>query len=249
MLVRAARGACSRLACRAASSAAPSVGVISSAESPVVVVAGAIVQRFPYVRKPLPDWAAERERLWRQNNDVANRKLPDEVYVDRRRAAAGPSDGSDKETKAPYWDRYAPAALQTSADASADRRSLQRALDCSLYLVARAKSEPAGGKAAWGFPKGHWRANETARATAERELREECGDTLKTYFLSNAPSVHFDYSDGGVAKRLFLYRAWYLGGSVSLNAAELADYAWLSKDECSEALSADLFAAVKDVLD
>ena len=84
---------------------------------------------------------------------------------------------------------FEPAGCETECDVQNDRRSSNRRLRDTLYLlVKKQRSENA-----WQMPQGGHDGTESMRQTAERELREECGSHLVVKFTSNLPCNFFAY--------------------------------------------------------
>ena len=81
-------------------------------------------------------------------------------------------------------EKFQAASRSTEADAKDDKRSLDRALDKSLFLVLKQRES-------WTLPMTPNQEGESLRQTAERALRIHCGDKLESQVLGNAPFAHF----------------------------------------------------------
>jgi len=145
-----------------------------------------------------------------------------------------------------------PASRITADDKANNRKSLNRKLDERVYLIVKkTRSEHA-----WQFPQGLNEKEETLRKTAEREFKEECGSTLKVYFISNAPIgfVWYTYSPeiqqktDSCGAKVFFYGAQYLSGQVTLDNKELIDYLWVSRDELKEYFSKDYYDYISNII-
>ena len=84
---------------------------------------------------------------------------------------------------------FQPGSCETEADIKNDRRSVDRQLRESLYLlVKKPRSENA-----WQMPQGGQEGTESMRQAAQRELQEECGSDLRVKFGSNLPCGFLRY--------------------------------------------------------
>ncbi|MFN7960417.1 MAG: NUDIX hydrolase [Thermoanaerobaculia bacterium] len=98
-------------------------------------------------------------------------------------------------------------------------------------LVVRAEEvlliSTAGGRR-WQLPKGHIEAGETARETAEREVREETGVTGRV--VAQLPEIEywfFDHRKKHVHKRVIYFLLRYLEGDTSdYDRHEVSGAAW-----------------------
>ena len=174
------------------------------------------------------------------------------------------SEIQDETLRAHVWElEFEPAPRITLADDTGDRRTIERRLDTSLFLLVKKDRESH----AWQFPQGGWEEDKdghSLRATAERELKEECGEDLPVYFVSNAPNAMYAYefppniqeSRNAFGAKVFHYRAWYQGiygdskaATPVLNAQEgLVDFAWVAPDEMHEYLPAGYCELLEQVL-
>ncbi|XP_012264883.2 39S ribosomal protein L46, mitochondrial [Athalia rosae] len=124
----------------------------------------------------------------------------------------------------------------TEADKKNDITSLDRKLDRHLVLLVHQK---LGEHSYWIPPQGIRRDGETLRQTAERVLKEACGEDLKAKFYGNAPCGFYKYKypirirkSGAVGAKVFYYQAKYLSGSW----ATKAKYQWLDREELHQTL-------------
>jgi large subunit ribosomal protein L46 len=151
---------------------------------------------------------------------------------------------------------FKPASRITEADEKNDRRSMERRLQDSLFLIVKRNRTDHS----WQFPQGKLldlppmetttptsstttvEANsETLRAAAERVLTRAVGKTKK-WFVGNAPIGHFQYAyplsvqqkRHHYGAKVFYYRAQWLAGNIKLNTKLYTDYAWIARDEVHE---------------
>lgn len=115
----------------------------------------------------------------RQERDLEN--------VERKKKGLEPLSDSDIRTAEDMleeWKKdakqFEPAPTRTKADEESDLRSTQRELSRPLRLAVETKWQTSeGDEWTWDLPKTKWREGETLRETAERALRESCGDGLR----------------------------------------------------------------------
>ena len=97
-------------------------------------------------------------------------------------------------------DVFSPAPRKTADDVSGNNRSLNRALDSTLYLIVKPKgsskytlpeetSADASEPLRKVSPEPWMGSRLDNRQTAERALSLCIGDSAKTYFISNTPSA------------------------------------------------------------
>ena len=133
---------------------------------------------------------------------------------------------------------FKPASRITEADEKNDRRSLERKLPKSLFLVVkRNRSEHS-----WQFPQGRLQDSEpNMRTVAERVIDRAIGKTRR-YFISNAPIGHYCYAypkemqeqRKQYGAQIYFYRCQLIEGGVKLETKLYKDYAWIARDEVNE---------------
>lgn len=125
---------------------------------------------------------------------------------------------------------FQPATKTTEADKINDMKSLKRQLDRSLFLIVRG----FGNK--WMLPSGLYRHAETMRGTAERTLRETCGNKLNALFMGNAPYGFYKYrypkglNLPNIGAKVFIFKAIYRSGEISNNV----EHQWVTKAELAD---------------
>ncbi len=85
----------------------------------------------------------------------------------------------------------------------------------------------------WGFPKGHPDSQyETAQKTAERELREETGFTLSSYYPVESLSFSYECRSHGkyVDKTVTLFLG-QVTGNIHPCPIEIAESIWVNLDD------------------
>jgi len=99
----------------------------------------------------------------------------------------------------------------------------------------------------WGFPKGHADGDhETHKQSAERELREETGLFVSSYFQAESLSVIYDCRSYGkfVSKTVTLFLA-EVHGNIHLCPIEIAHGMWIDLAEIQEKI---VFKPMKPLL-
>ena len=167
-----------------------------------------------------------------------------------------------------------PMPRVTEADKAGDMKSLNRALQKTLYLVVK------GREGQWVFPSAELERQESlhtvschhlaiARAWdakcelqgAERIIVQTGGLNMNTWVVGNIPIGHqiYNYAQGIVDKKrglvlrgekIFFMKARILAGQANLedNKFELEDFQWLAKEEIQKAFNPRNWNAVKNVL-
>ncbi|KAF9432036.1 54S ribosomal protein L17 mitochondrial [Entomortierella beljakovae] len=142
----------------------------------------------------------------------------------------------------------------TEADRKNDFRSLERALQRTLYLIVKKPRE----QHAWQFPQGGVRICENLQEAAGRELQEECGGNMDLWFVGRVPIGHYSYSHPKASKpesavsvkgtKVFFMKAHIFAGQVQVDNKEIVDYAWVTKQEMKDYVAPEFYDAVKDML-
>lgn len=117
----------------------------------------------------------------------------------------------------------------TEADRKNDTKSLNRKLEDTLVLLVE---QQLGQERLLLLPQGKREAGETMRQTAERILRERCGDGITVTFYGNAPCGFYKYKypkaerKETVGAKIFFYRTMHKSGNITG-----ANFEWLDKAE------------------
>lgn len=123
------------------------------------------------------------------------------------------------------------ASRITEADKNNDIQSTNRKLEEPLTLI---KEQKIGNDKLFLLPQGKHKEGETLRETAERVLKELCGNSINVRFYGNAPCGFYKYKypknvqQESVGAKVFFFRAVYQNGSID---KKTGDFAWLDKDE------------------
>lgn len=123
------------------------------------------------------------------------------------------------------------ASRITEADRKNDVTSTNRKLEETLILLVEQK---LGNQKHMILPQGKRRDGETMRQTAERVLKENCGDGIDVIFYGNAPCGFYkwkyptDQRSESVGAKLFFYRSSFKKGNINDKQVK---FEWLDKQE------------------
>ncbi|KAF7732057.1 54S ribosomal protein L17 mitochondrial [Apophysomyces ossiformis] len=140
------------------------------------------------------------------------------------------------------------ASRVTEADRKNDIKSLDRSLQRTLYLIVH---KPSDAQNPWQFPQGQLESNEYLHEAAERRLKEECGPDMDVWFVGRQPITFYKHAaakeEGATGLKVFFMKARVYGGQVK-PSKDVKDFAWLTKEELADYLSADYYNSIKDSL-
>uniref|UniRef100_A0A182KAK2 Large ribosomal subunit protein mL46 n=1 Tax=Anopheles christyi TaxID=43041 RepID=A0A182KAK2_9DIPT len=259
-LVYVSRMLCARTATTHATTAA------AQSEQKWDLYAGVLVERLPIVTKTLEPIEAkfkemlnqiELEKSLKSNHEL--RKETEKQQLELLKAGKIDLDSEAlKQTAQDLEDayneelsRFKPAPRITEADKTNDIRSLDRKLEETLVLLVEQK---LGTKSHYLLPQGLHKKGESMRQTAERTLKECCGDTLQVTFYGNAPVGFYKYkyppsvrNDGAVGAKVFFFRS-VLKDSGKNIGTDKVKYQWLSQDELQKQLHQSYYQNVSQFL-
>lgn len=137
----------------------------------------------------------------------------------------------------------------TDADEKKDNKSINRKLEENLVFVVKQK---LGHEDLWILPQGLWNDGETLKETAERILKESCGNGLKVRFYGNIPCGFYKYKypkktreqSNVEGAKIFFFKAILLDGNVE-EKCTLADYEWATVQELNNKLVHPYMKSVK----
>ncbi|KAG5439927.1 hypothetical protein PCANB_000209 [Pneumocystis canis] len=123
---------------------------------------------------------------------------------------------------------------ETEADRKGDLHSLERKLDKTLYLlVKKPRNEHC-----WQFPQGAVMENDVLHTTAERSLRDICGNNMNVWYVGHIPIGNGKYKyPEGYSNEFYGAKARVMAGQVKLNTAEMVDWVWVTKNEIRQYVS------------
>ncbi|KAN0023854.1 hypothetical protein ACTFIV_008243 [Dictyostelium citrinum] len=211
---------------------------------------GVIIERFPSLN-PLPN---EIEKTYMESyerlQEIVRRDpirfvsivedLPEFKEESRDKKDENLQDEFEED-----FSKFTPESRETEADIKNDRKSLDRQLDKSLYLIIN----KSGSRYDWQFPSTNWVKGESMKNTAERSLRDSLGSNWKYFIPSQAPCGVYKYNVEDDVQELikaqgikeFFYRAHYFGGNFQINPKIVKDYLWVTKDELKEYFDEDYY--------
>ncbi|KAJ3163451.1 54S ribosomal protein L17 mitochondrial [Geranomyces michiganensis] len=134
------------------------------------------------------------------------------------------------------------ASRTTAADEARDMKSLDRALDRTLYLVVRRAAGPRKGE--WQLPSGQMQGDELLHEAATRHLYAEVGKGLETWVVGRTPVGHLVAG----SEKIFYMKAHILSGKIQTDGKLADDYAWATKQELKEYLKPDVYATVSKMM-
>lgn len=132
----------------------------------------------------------------------------------------------------------------TEADRKNDVKSTNRKLEETLILLVEQK---LGNQKHMLLPQGKRQNGETMRQTAERVLKENCGDNIEVMFYGNAPCGFYkwkypsDQRGECVGAKVFFYRSAYKKGQINEKQSK---FEWLDKEELQGKLKTQYAASV-----
>ncbi|CAG8712006.1 12840_t:CDS:2, partial [Ambispora leptoticha] len=145
------------------------------------------------------------------------------------------------------------ASRITDADRIDDVKSLDRALQRTLYLIVKKPREMH----AWQFPQGGVRTNEYLHEAARRELTEECGPDMDVWIVGRRPIGFYQYDFPGMLKKdhenyigakVFFMKGHIFAGQVKIDNEEVVDFAWVTKQEMKDYVHEEYYNVVKNML-
>lgn len=136
----------------------------------------------------------------------------------------------------------------TKADKENDMTSLNRKLEETLILLVEHK---LGDSNLFLLPQGKRVDGETMRQTAERVLKEKCGDEMKVMFYGNAPCGFYKFKypvaerKDAVGAKVFFFRTCLKAGALQDKKLK---FEWLDQQEMSKKLKPAYFNSVSQFL-
>ncbi|KAL4807539.1 ribonuclease H-like domain-containing protein [Aspergillus unguis] len=142
----------------------------------------------------------------------------------------------------------------TEADKKGDMKSLDRALQRTLYLLVQSK------EGYWKLPSSPVAGDETLRLAAERTLEQSAGIHMNTFMVGYHPVGHYVYNarkpktnESGVTiagEKTFFMKGRIMAGQADLSANQqnLQDFKWLAKEEIAKYVLPPYYASIKNML-
>ncbi|XP_033161378.1 39S ribosomal protein L46, mitochondrial [Drosophila mauritiana] len=221
--------------------------------------AGVLVERLPVVSKSLNPlekqfqdllWRVEYENSLKSDHELKHeREIVQTELIKQGKIQVDLEDAGSKQTAQDLKDAYVEElkkfqlGSRTTPDDKANRTtSTDRCLDDTLYLLVQQK---LGQQEHLILPQGKREEGESMRQTAERVLRESCGQELQVLFYGNAPVGFHKYKyprnqrTESVGAKVFFYRASLRSGQVPEN---LTKFEWLPKEALNGKLTNAAYA-------
>ncbi|KAJ3087901.1 54S ribosomal protein L17 mitochondrial, partial [Quaeritorhiza haematococci] len=127
----------------------------------------------------------------------------------------------------------------TKGSVAPNCRTLNRALDRTLYLVV--SSDADGQEQRWRFPQVPVQEDMLLHQAAESLLENEFGAQMDTWIVGRVPVGHFVGNKKGGMEKVFFMKGHYLTGNVQLQNRNVKSYAWLTKEELEHILPKDYY--------
>lgn len=198
-------------------------------------ISSAVLHRYPVITPDSEEW---ERNMWALQDKIEDQKRAHFM------SQVGGTDAQMIPDDNPTYDEildslpFKPASRVTEADTQNDRRSVERKLQHSLFLIVKRNRASN----CWQFPQGKLLDSEDSmRVAAERVLDRAVGKT-KRFFISNAPIGHYCYAypqeiqaqRKQYGAKVYFYRSQLITGTIKLETRLYTDYAWVSRDELSE---------------
>ncbi|KAL2011327.1 hypothetical protein VTN00DRAFT_4045 [Thermoascus crustaceus] len=171
------------------------------------------------------------------------------------RDAETSASGSQEGGAAKKEEVQRPFPRVTEADKKGDQKSLNRALQRTLYLLVQSK------EGYWKFPSTPVEAGEDLRGAAERTLAQSAGVNMNTWMVGYHPIGHFVYNlrkpqiDEKAKIELLGEKTFFMKGRImagqadlSVNTLGLKDFRWLAKEEIEKYVIPQYYSSIKNML-
>lgn len=209
--------------------------------------ASVLVERLPIVSKSLNAletdfqkllWQTEFENSLKSDHELKHEKeLLQAELIKKGEIEIEIDDSTSKQTAQDLKDSYIEeakkfqlASRETPDDKTNNLKSTKRRLEDTLYLLVEQK---VGNHNMFLLPQGIRQDGETMRQTAERVLREQCGEQLNVMFYGNAPCGFYKYKypnalrGESIGAKVFFFRTALKSGNVS--EADKKKFEWLDQ--------------------
>ncbi|XP_017029884.1 large ribosomal subunit protein mL46 [Drosophila kikkawai] len=223
--------------------------------------AGVLVERLPVVSKSLNPlekqfqdmlWRVEYENSLKSDHELKHeREIVQAELIKKGKVQVDLEDSGAKQTAQDLKDAYVEElkkfqlGSRTTPDDQANKTSsTDRCLEQTLYLLVQQK---LGQQQHLLLPQGKRQEGETMRQTAERVLREHCGQELHVLFYGNAPVGFHKYKypanqrTESTGAKVFFYRASLRSGQVAAEKQQ-PKFEWLPKEALNGKLSNAAYA-------
>ncbi|KAF2112552.1 39S mitochondrial ribosomal protein L46-domain-containing protein [Lophiotrema nucula] len=148
-----------------------------------------------------------------------------------------------------------PMPRVTEADRRGDVKSLDRALQRTLYLLVKNR------EGRWGFPEARLIGKESLHNAAERVIIQSAGLNMNTWVIGNVPIGHHEHkhlpeylqkaeNQKELGLKTFFMKVRIMAGQADLkdNKLGLTDFKWLAKEEIEKSVEERYWKSVKNML-
>ncbi|KAG2223081.1 hypothetical protein INT45_008929 [Circinella minor] len=188
------------------------------------------------------------ERRWKEEEAARRDAMSNSQTSLTEAAAKTQAQLEQNDTAAASMNKVEKASRLTEADIKKDVKSLDRALQRTLYLVVH---KPEDTQHPWQFPQGQIDSAEYLHEAAERQLEDDCGKDMDVWFVGRQPvSFYKKAASKGSEEpgsKTFFMKARVYAGQIQPNK-QVSDFAWVTKEELPNYLSSDYYNAIKDSL-
>ncbi|KAH4203296.1 hypothetical protein HBH98_240010 [Parastagonospora nodorum] len=177
-------------------------------------------------------------------------RLLEDAATDGREAGESEDKGM-KKVERELFDK--PMPRRTEADEKNDTKSLNRALQRTLYLLVKNK------EGQWQFPQDRLK-DENLHGAASRIINQAGGPNMNTWLVGHVPIGHHQIEYTKTTKlpsglteygaKTFFLKARIMAGQVNLKENKLGhkDFKWLAKDELQKVVEEPYWKSVKNML-
>ncbi|GAB0089870.1 39S ribosomal protein L46, mitochondrial [Sergentomyia squamirostris] len=232
------------------------------------LLAGVLIERLPILGKNLNSLETKYQKML-NNIEFEQSRLSDherrhqkDLLLAERLKKGGDMDEDDalsKQTAEDFEDActeelatFKLAERSTEADIKKDLTSPERKLDDTLFLLVE---QHVGEKKILLLPQGVREESETMRETANRVIREVCGEKLQVQVYGNAPVGFYKFKypmkrrKDTVGAKVFFFRAVRIEGNVEKVAkGESRKFLWPNKEELEGKLPAEYYKSVQQFI-
>lgn len=214
------------------------------------IVSASILHRYPVITQDMLPWELEKH-----NVDMAIADKQNEYFnklIEGTDAAKMVSEQRMDPEDILKTLPFTPASRVTEADISGDRKTSDRKLQQSLFLMVKRNRDTHE----WQFPQGKRSDTESLRQTAER-VGDRAYGKVDRWYVSNVPMGHLVYAYPPAMQeqrkqygaKVFFYRCQLIGErNFKLETRLYKDFAWVSRDEVGEYVDAETAAYLKELL-
>lgn len=214
------------------------------------IVSASILHRYPVITKDMLPWEIDKHHvdmaIADKQNDYFNK------LIEGTEAAKLVSEEQMEPEDILNTLPFTPAPRTTEADLSGERKTSDRKLQESLFLMVKRNRETHQ----WQFPQGKRGDTESLRQTAER-VGDRAYGKVDRWYVSNVPMGHLVYAYPEAVQlqrkqygaQIFFYRCQMISErNFKLETRLYTDYAWVGRDEVAEYVDSETAEYLKELL-